>query len=288
MTNVKKLMDELPENTARLLVQLGDEKNSKLLKLLVDNNFALQKTLSPYKDRIKELENIIDNQDEQLSQLSVSVEALDLLSGQTGAHGLKTGATTHAHQHANPIMNTAEYARFRKFYDAHKLDVAPMVFDPLKRDMSQIQYKSGSQSSDDPYRFIMSTETEDRMKDRVVAAGWQLKEFRANPIALYQHNAYEPIGVWQDVKVDREKKQLVGTLVLAKKGTSPIVDQARSLLEQKILRSVSVGFSVDKAEPIVDDKGTPTGGYKFMRTNLMECSVVSIPANSEALLQTGA
>lgn len=60
-----------------------------------------------------------------------------------------------------------------------------------------------------------------------------------------------------------------------------------SLLEQRVIRSVSVGFSVQKAEPITDENDKRTGGYRFLKSTLLEVSAVSVPANSEALLQVG-
>ena len=140
--------------------------------------------------------------------------------------------------------------------------------------------KVGHQDPDDPLKFILSTDTVDRMGDIVEQEHWQLKHFKKNPIALFMHNHTAPIGVWKNVKVEAGK--LVGTLGLAKEGTSEIIDTVRSLVAQRILKAVSVGFSVGDYERMVDADGYTTG-YRLLSPELHEASLVSVPANQEAL-----
>ena len=140
----------------------------------------------------------------------------------------------------------------------------------------ELIHKAGRQSAEDPFRFIMSTASTDRMGDVIEQDGWDLRPFKQNPIALFQHNADKPIGVWEDVRVEAGK--LTGRLKLAARGTSQFLDELHALIEQRILKAVSVGFRPLKHEPL--EKG---GGYRFLKQELMECSLVSIPANSEAL-----
>lgn len=141
--------------------------------------------------------------------------------------------------------------------------------------------KAGEQSATDPMAFILSTETVDRVGDVIEAKGWNLREFRSNPIALFQHNHNLPIGVWEGVRV--EGKKLIGHLKMARKGTSRLVDEVHALLEQRILKAVSVGFSPDDYDEIKDAKGQWTGGYRFTKVSLLEASLVSVPANPDAV-----
>lgn len=258
----------------------------------IAKDFAAQ--FIPLRNELTKLQATVERQSDQITELRIeNAKMLQPSAAKTSVPGLVPAASTQDESSGtaqvsepaqNPILATPAYLRFKKFYDENQLDVAAMAFDPMKRDFASVQYKAGHQSADDPFTFIMSTETEDRMGDVIVAAGWDLREFKKNPIGLYQHNSMNPIGTWKNVKIDRKNKRLLGTLQMAKKGTSPIVDQARSLLEQKILKTVSVGFSVTKYDPIEDEDGNRTGGYKFLKSILLECSVVSIPANSEALM----
>lgn len=147
--------------------------------------------------------------------------------------------------------------------------------------MPTVIEKTGVQSKEDPFKFVMSTSAVDRMGD-IVVQDWDLKAFKSNPIALFNHNSNFPVGTWERVKVVDGKLQ--GFLKLAMAGTSKIVDEMRSLLEQRILKTVSVGFMAGDAEPL--DPKDPWGGAKLSNNSLMECSLVSVPANSQALLAT--
>ncbi len=139
--------------------------------------------------------------------------------------------------------------------------------------------KVGHQDPDDPLKYILSTDVVDRMGD-IVRQDWQLKDFKKNPIALFMHDHKSPIGVWKNVKVEAGK--LVGTLGLAKEGTSAIIDTVRSLVAQRILKAVSVGFSVEDYERLIDTEGFTTG-FDLIKPSLNEASLVSVGANQEAL-----
>jgi HK97 family phage major capsid protein/HK97 family phage prohead protease len=137
--------------------------------------------------------------------------------------------------------------------------------------------KTGEQSKDDPFTFVMSTEDTDRDGDIVVQSGIDLRDFRKNPVALYAHNHTQPIGIWQNVRI--EGKRLLGELKLAALGTSEFIDTLHKLVEQRILRAVSIGF-------IADPDGyerNGDSGIKFGKTRLLECSLVAVPANQNAL-----
>lgn len=138
------------------------------------------------------------------------------------------------------------------------------------------------QDSKDPWTFVASSEAVDRYGDIIAADGWDLRAFKKNPIALWQHNASQPIGNWQDVRVEDDR--LIARLVMVKPGISSIADMLRGMVEERVIRAVSVGFRpTGKAEPILDSKGQPTGGLRFTKQELMEISLVSVPANPEAL-----
>lgn len=131
----------------------------------------------------------------------------------------------------------------------------------------------------DGLEFVLSDETVDRMGDVISAKGWDLAWFKKNPIALFGHSSDFPIGKWANVRVEGGK--LKGRLVLAAEGTSRRIDELRSLVEQGILRAVSVGFRPIESE-LVDDRN-PYGGVRYLKQALLECSLVSVPANPAAL-----
>src|SRR5918992_891700 len=127
--------------------------------------------------------------------------------------------------------------------------------------------------------FVLSDDTLDRYGDVIEAKGWVLQAFKKNPIALFGHNAGFPIGNWTNVRV--EGRKLIGTLQLAAKGTSQRIDELINLVEQGVLRAVSVGFRPLESEPI--DKNQPYGGQRYTKQELLETSLVSVPANPAAL-----
>lgn len=127
--------------------------------------------------------------------------------------------------------------------------------------------------------FVLSDATVDRYGDVVEPSGWDLRNFKKNPIALFGHEGGFPIGTWQDIRV--EGGRLIGRLKLAAKGTSARIDELISLVEQGILRAVSVGFRPLEAEPV--DRSKPYGPQRYKRQELLETSLVSVPANPAAV-----
>jgi HK97 family phage prohead protease/HK97 family phage major capsid protein len=129
--------------------------------------------------------------------------------------------------------------------------------------------------------FILSDETPDRYGDVIAADGWQLDNFKKNPIALFGHDSSFPIGKWVDLHV--ASGALRGQLQLAPAGTSERIDELRKLVEAGILRAVSVGF-LPKEKKTMDEKADDFfGPFKFLKQELIETSLVSIPANPNAL-----
>jgi HK97 family phage prohead protease/HK97 family phage major capsid protein len=141
--------------------------------------------------------------------------------------------------------------------------------------------KSAPPPGGDPNEFVMSDQGVDRMGDVIEAEGWQLKNFKSHPIALFNHDANQVIGKWSDVRVDG--RQLRGRLELAEPGTSPLVDTVRALVDQGILRAVSVGFKPIDKKPLNKDADEWFGPFRFMKSELLECSLVAVPANPRAL-----
>lgn len=127
--------------------------------------------------------------------------------------------------------------------------------------------------------YVLSDATTDRMGDIVEPAGWDLRWFRQNPIALFGHNSSMPVGTWKNVRVEGGK--LIAELSPAQRGTSPRIDEIISLIEQDILRATSVGFRPTKEEPLDPEK--PWRGTRFLQQELLEASIVSVPANPAAL-----
>jgi HK97 family phage prohead protease len=136
------------------------------------------------------------------------------------------------------------------------------------------------------FTFTLSDETVDRYGDIVSADGWELDWFRKNPIALFGHDHDFPIGKWADVHVEKKSKALRGTLDIPK-GVSPRIDEIGRLVDGGYLNAVSVGFRpTKKPEPLKEDDDW--GPVRYVGQELLECSVVPVPANPNALIQARA
>jgi HK97 family phage prohead protease/HK97 family phage major capsid protein len=133
----------------------------------------------------------------------------------------------------------------------------------------------------DGMNFVLSDETPDRMGEIITSTGWDLSNFKKNPIALFAHRSDFPIGRWKGLSVEDGK--LRGQLEIAPEGTSARIDEVRKLVDAGILKAVSVGFRSKKKE-VMDEKADPYfGPFRYLSQELVECSLVSVPANPNAL-----
>jgi prohead serine protease len=131
--------------------------------------------------------------------------------------------------------------------------------------------------------FVASDESIDRYGD-IVRSDWQLKPFKKNPVFLWNHNYnVPPIGIVETIEV--VGKKLMATTKFLAAGVSEYSDQLFRLVRANVLRAVSVGFTVepDNIERMLNDEGNWTGGLIYHEPELLEISLVSVPANAKAL-----
>src|SRR5882672_8358348 len=89
--------------------------------------------------------------------------------------------------------------------------------------------------------YVLSDATVDRYGDVIEPDGWMLDHFRANPIALFNHNPNAVIGTWSDIRVEagvgsNRGERLVAELVPAPPGTTQLADDVHRLIKADILR----------------------------------------------------
>lgn len=131
---------------------------------------------------------------------------------------------------------------------------------------------------------VASDESVDRYGDVVRASGWDLRGFRRNPVLLFAHDTRSlPVGTVTRIAV--EKTRLVAVAHLLPEGVNPFVDKLWKTITAGAIRAVSVGFRPTQPPvPIVDSSGDRFSGYEFVGQELLELSIVPIPANRAALI----
>lgn len=121
------------------------------------------------------------------------------------------------------------------------------------------------------FEVIISTNDVDRSGDVVDQAGWDLANYKNNPVVLYGHDYYSlPIGICESIEV--VGNNLVAKGRFAPADANPFAQQVRKLYDLKILRTTSVGFIVKETE-----------GNRITKAELLEFSFVPVPANPYAL-----
>ncbi|MDD5640378.1 MAG: HK97 family phage prohead protease [Syntrophales bacterium] len=131
--------------------------------------------------------------------------------------------------------------------------------------------------------FIASTAQVDRYGDIIEVEGWELDNWLKVPVILYGHD-YGGFPIGQGISAIKDP--LRGLVIQAKFATAqenPEADIAYRLALGGYIRAVSVGFMDIEREPILDNEGNRTG-WRFKRAELLEVSLVAVPANPGALI----
>lgn len=113
----------------------------------------------------------------------------------------------------------------------------------------------------------------DRHGDTVNPEGWNLKNYEKNPVILYGHD-HRGLPIGKAINVEIKDGKLMFDIQFSKK--SQLATEVWNLIKEGILKAVSVGF-------MVEEWGMAGDPYTIMKQELFELSVVTIPANPEAL-----
>ena len=120
--------------------------------------------------------------------------------------------------------------------------------------------------------FVATDETVDREGEVISIDGWDLNNFKKNPILLWSHNPFEPmIGRATNIRmrtVDGKKKLTFEPEFHGKTDLSRVVSD---LVSEGWMKTVSVGFRPYERQ-----------GNKFTKQEMLEISFVNIPANPQA------
>lgn len=126
--------------------------------------------------------------------------------------------------------------------------------------------------------FTNSTPTQDRYHDTIDQNGWQLENFRKNPVVLWAHDYGQP-PVAKSVNVWVEEGKLKSRDQFTPRDLYPFGFMVFELYKNGFLNAKSVGF-----QPITYAFNNETDGVEYYTQELLEHSCVPVPANPEALV----
>jgi HK97 family phage prohead protease len=175
-----------------------------------------------------------------------------------------------------PYVNSEEFKkRFKKGDDTS---------DALQRKQYIIEPITKSQESEDGLQvdFVISTQTVDRDQDSIAIDGWQLDNYRKNPVVLWAHDSRQP-PVAKSLSEWIQDQKLKSTAQFTPKDLNPFGYMTGQMFLKGFLNAVSVGFRSQEAKWAADEQNRPWG-IDYFKQELLEYSCVPVPANPEALI----
>lgn len=169
----------------------------------------------------------------------------------------------------------------------------------VKRDTDAPQYRFFAEKSfgvvKDERKVLgvpHSTEGVDRMGDIIRLKGWQLDAYKKNPVLLFGHNSGAlPIAKALKVRKGQSATGMKALLIdeqFHEADVNPESELVWRMVESGALPGRSVGFlPIEVRSPETDEEREKLGlgkwGLEFIKQELLESSIVPVPANAEAL-----
>lgn len=132
---------------------------------------------------------------------------------------------------------------------------------------------------------VGSTAVIDRLGEIIEQDGWDLTNYKKNPVVLWGHNVREerpPIGKAVKVWLDGVRKKKLSFDI-----KFDLADEFAAEIYRKVkegfLSTVSVGFLPLENEPMNKDDAGFFSPQRYLKQELLELSFVPVPANPEAL-----
>lgn len=129
-------------------------------------------------------------------------------------------------------------------------------------------------ADDGSFTAIASTNAVDRHGEIVDNNGWDLKAFKKNPVILWGHDHNEPaIGVSKKTWVEGAGKSAKLKIQPLLHDVTEKARAVKTLVDMGVIKTLSVGF-----RPLESPDGVT-----FTKNELLEVSMVNVPANAEAM-----
>lgn len=162
----------------------------------------------------------------------------------------------------------------------------------MEKNTKETYYKNMSLKAEDVdvedqrlFTAIITDDSIDRDKEVLLPSGLNKKDFVKNGIILFNHNQNDPIGTATSLR--RSGNGWKATGKIAEEGTDSHIDKIWKLVKQGILKGVSVGYQIEEQRPPTPEDKAMFGKaveWVVSKWKLLEFSVVSVPANQNALI----
>ena len=157
----------------------------------------------------------------------------------------------------------------------------------MEKDIKIVKYnttKAAETEENRVLRFIGSDSKVDRDGDVIDINAWQLKQYKQNPVVLLGHKYGElPVAKTKKVWVNTETQQLMFDIEFPDASVSAIGDTLYKLYKNGFMTATSVGFIPDY-KTMEYPKNVKGINRIIKNADLLEISLVSVPANPRALL----
>ncbi len=137
--------------------------------------------------------------------------------------------------------------------------------------------------------MIGTDESKDRDGDIIRMNGWDLENYRKNPVFLWAHN-YGSVPIARATKVTKKREpepHMLWNLMYPTKGIYSFADMILELYGEQMINASSVGFIPNKWNEIEAEQyeeGTRrTWGREYIKQELLELSGCAVPSNPNAL-----
>lgn len=135
-------------------------------------------------------------------------------------------------------------------------------------------------------RFTITTDRVDRMGDVVEATGWEFENFnRAGGTVLFNHEygevAGSPPAQGRTLEIRQFKHKVQALMEFHRK--TRFNDELYQMYRGGYMKTASVGFWPLEPPDQIKDKGEEVSGLRFKRKELLEWSLVAVPANPDAV-----
>ena len=151
----------------------------------------------------------------------------------------------------------------------------------LKKQFIHEKHESLSEA-DRTIRFVITTGNVDRERDIVNPAGLKTDHYLKNPIVLFGHD-YRSLPVAKTVALMAEENRWVSTAQFAAADLYPFADTVYRMIKGGFLNASSIGF-----RPLEWVFNEDRKGVDFHKIDLLEWSIVPVPAHPEALVEARA